>query len=141
MTAKEAKILIGIDPGVNTGICIIRRGYGIDIKTVSMLEAMGMLLRLIEANERPDMFLRFEDARKRTWFDKSGPEKWQGAGSIKRDCQLWEEFCKRYGVAFEAVPPKNNATKLKADFFKKLTGHTEKTDEHGRDAAMLIFGL
>lgn len=40
----------------------------------------------------------------------------------------------------EMVPPKNNKTKLDATKFKQITGWKERTNEHGRDAAMLCFG-
>ena len=31
-------------------------------------------------------------------------------------------------------------TKLSAEQFRRITGWTEQTNEHGRDAAMLVFG-
>lgn len=36
--------------------------------------------------------------------------------------------------------PKNNRTKLTAEQFNRLTGWTARTNEHSRDAAMLIWG-
>lgn len=88
------------------------------------------------------ILVRFEDARLRTWFGKEkGPAQLQGAGSIKRDCQRWEEFLTYHAIPFEEIAPKNNRTKISAEEFKRLTGWQEKTNEHGRDAAMLVFGL
>lgn len=37
------------------------------------------------------------------------------------------------------IHPAANATKTKADVFKKRTGWVERTNEHARDAAMLVF--
>ena len=46
------------------------------------------------------------------------------------------------GIDFELVNPKHQkgATKKTADEFKQLTGWQGRANEHGRDAAMLIFG-
>lgn len=44
------------------------------------------------------------------------------------------------GIPFELVAPKNNKTKVSADYFKKLTGWEGRTNEHERDCAMLVFG-
>lgn len=80
-----------------------------------------------------------EDARQRKWVT-GGCEKLQGVGSVKRDCQRWQEFCEYHGIDFELVAPKNNRTKTTASEFKRITGWQQRTNEHGRDAAMLIFG-
>jgi hypothetical protein len=39
------------------------------------------------------------------------------------------------------VAPKNAITKMKAEYFRQLTGYKGKTSEHGRDAAMLVYGM
>jgi hypothetical protein len=85
--------------------------------------------------------VRFEDARQRKWFGNAGREQLQGAGSIKRDCAIWEDFLKDLGVDFEMVAPKNTVTKISKEYFKQLTGYKGVTSEHGRDAAMLVYGM
>jgi hypothetical protein len=87
------------------------------------------------------IFVRFEDARLRKWFGNAGREKLQGAGSIKRDCVIWNDFLTRKQIPFEAVAPKNNKTKLSSKAFKEITKYEGKTSEHSRDAAMLVFGI
>ena len=64
----------------------------------------------------------------------------QGAGSVKRDSQIWEDFLSDNGIRFEMRAPKNNTTKLSADVFKALTKWPKRTNSHERDAAMLVFG-
>ena len=76
--------------------------------------------------------------KKRTWFT-GGKEKAQGVGSVKRDAQIWEDWCIEQEFNYIMVHPKANATKTKADLFKKITGWTGRTNEHARDAAMLVF--
>ena len=67
-------------------------------------------------------------------------KKLQGVGSVKRDATIWEDFLKDLGVKFEMVAPKMNVTKLTQETFKRYTGWKKLTNEHGRDAAMLVFG-
>ena len=67
--------------------------------------------------------------------------KLQGVGSVKRDCTIWEDFLKDLNVSFEMVAPKRNVTKLTHEQFVRLTGYDKRTNEHNRDAAMLVFGF
>jgi hypothetical protein len=142
MNYKEYDYIIGIDPGVNTGIAIWcnRSKMFISIKTMIAVLAERSIIYL--DNNDYKILVRFEDARLRRWFGKEkGTDQLQGAGSIKRDCQRWEEFLTHYEIPFEEVAPKNNRTKMTADEFKRLTGWEGKTSNHARDAAMLIYGL
>lgn len=54
--------------------------------------------------------------------------------------QLCSIFRRYADINFEMVAPKDNITKTKADYFKRLTGWTKRTSEHSRDAGMLVFG-
>ncbi|WP_374530278.1 hypothetical protein [Acinetobacter sp.] len=136
------KILIGIDTGVNTGFAIAAdRGNGGELEQVeslSITQAMGKVKELIEKWGNENVCLYIEDARQRTWFT-GGREKAQGVGSVKRDAQIWEDWCNEQGLNYLMIHPAANATKTKADVFKKRTGWIERTNEHARDAAMLVF--
>lgn len=132
-------IIIGIDPGVNTGFAIWNK----ETKSfkwmgkLSITEAMDYVIRF---NKDAGLTVYVEDARKRTWFGNSGREVLQGAGSVKRDCQIWEHFLKEKGIEYHLVAPKNNKTKLNDEQFRKLTGYETRVNQHARDAAMLIWG-
>lgn len=96
-------------------------------------------------NHTNHVFIRVEDARLRKWIpyqknEKAEAGRREGAGSVKRDAKIWEDFLTDIGADFEMVAPKNNKTKVTAAFFKKLTGYQGKTNEHERDAAMLVVG-
>lgn len=136
------KILIGIDTGVHTGFAVaIDRGHGGELEQVTCLtitKAMHQVNELIIQHGKGSLQLIIEDARQRTWFT-GGREKAQGVGSVKRDAQIWEDWCKENQINFKMIHPKNNSTKYKADTFKKITGWTGRTNEHARDAAMLVF--
>lgn len=108
--------------------------------TVKIHVAMAAVKTWHETNAT-EVMVRVEDARKRKWFGDAGRSQLQGAGSIKRDAKIWEDFLTDLGVEFEMVAPKNNRTKLNAEMFKRMTGYMGASSEHARDAAMLVFGL
>lgn len=134
-------IYIGIDPGTHTGLAVwdSKLRKLLDVRTLPIHRA----LQFVKDWKMyiGDIVVVFEDARQRTWFGKGDVQaKIQGAGSIKRDCSIWEDMCKDYGIVFNAVPPVKGATKLTPEYFKMLTGWEDRTSEHARDAAMLVIG-
>lgn len=136
------KILIGIDTGVNTGFAVAEdKGNGGELQkvtSISITQAMQQVNELIAQHGKEVVQLIIEDARQRKWFT-GGREKAQGVGSVKRDAQIWEDWCKEQELNYLMIHPAANATKTKADVFKKRTGWVERTNEHARDAAMLVF--
>lgn len=138
---KHNKILVGVDTGVNTGFAVaFDYGQGGELAEVSSLtitQAMERIKQLAELHHKANVYVFIEDARLRTWFT-GGREKAQGVGSVKRDAQIWEDWCKENHIQYKLIHPKNNCTKYKADVFKKVTGWQQRTNEHARDAAMLV---
>ncbi len=133
-------ICIGIDPGTHTGVAVwdTREGKFLSLETLPIHKA---LLRVLVLTSDQVVEVVFEDARQRTWFGKGDTNaKAQGAGSVKRDCSIWEDFCRDYGIPFQAKPPVKGATKVSAGYFKMVSGWTGRTSEHARDAAMLVIG-
>lgn len=133
-------ICIGIDPGTHTGVAVwdSREGKFLSLETLPIHRAMVEVLNLRIGRE---IQVVFEDARQRTWYGKGDTNaKLQGAGSVKRDCSIWEDFCKDYGIPFQAKPPVKGATKVSAEYFKMVSHYTGRTSEHSRDAAMLVIG-
>ena len=140
-------ILIGIDTGTHTGFAVY------DTKTRKLIEVTSLMIH--QAMERvkelkilhSDIKVRVEDPRQRTWFGtermsrETERKKLQGVGSVKRDASIWDDYLKELGVPYEMVAPRYNVTKLTSETFKRYTGWIKKTNEHGRDAAGLIFGF
>jgi hypothetical protein len=138
-------LVVGIDPGVTTGYAewdaaarMLRTVEGLKIhvamQRVAMLHMAGNLSHVV-----------FEDARMRTYFGerKSHAEeraRLQGAGSVKRDSTIWEDFLTDLGVPIQAVSPQEKGAKYNAAGFARLTRWEKPTNEHGRDAALLVFG-
>jgi hypothetical protein len=146
-----SKVLIGVDTGVHTGFAVaIDQGKGGELQDVGSLtitQAMSRVLELVESHGKANIMLYIEDARLRTWFGnadarqaKSGAGVREGIGSVKRDAQIWEDWCKEQGLNYKMIHPAANKTKTDAKYFLKLTGWAKRTNEHARDAAMLVFG-
>lgn len=135
---------IGIDCGTHTGLAVWDTASKrlISVQTLKLYRAFEEVGNYAE---KASVKVIFEDARKRKWLprEKSVAEyrgHLMGAGSVKRDSKIWEEFCKGKGIDYEAVAPRKGLTKWTAETFGNVTGWTERTSEHGRDAAMLVYG-
>ena len=132
----SAVYLVGIDPGTKTGLAVKYRGKFISIETTRIYNAIKVFQAYAKTGHT--VFVRIEDARLRTYFGKTDREKLQGAGSIKRDCAIWEEVLNELQIPFEFVHPKN-AKATTAEMFKKFTGWEGRTSIHAREAASLIW--
>lgn len=133
----EKNLIIGVDTGCNTGIAIWNQSTSkLEFVASTMIHrAMNTII----ACKDEIKLIRVEDARLRKYIT-GGREKLQGAGSIKRDAKIWEDFLTDNQIPFEMVAPKNNRTKLSQVAFFNLTGWNKSTNVHARDAACLVFG-
>lgn len=135
-------IVIGIDPGTTTGFAIW------DPHTRALLAVDSMKLHRalarVESLRADAPLVIFEDARTmrigggETYGQKS---RLQGVGSVKRDSAIWEEFLEDAGLPYQARTYKAGTTKWTADYFQRITGWTAQTNNHGRDAAVIVHGL
>ena len=134
---------IGIDTGTKTGFAVWDGKRFLEIETLKLWQALDRVRRMKEQGE--DITVVFEDARQRKWLprEKSISEyrgKMIGAGSVKRDAVIWEEFCIDNGIKFFSVPPAKGLTKWSPRTFSEVTGWKGRTSNHGRDAALLVYG-
>ena len=142
---------IGIDTGVNTGIAVWdnRKRSLLLVETTTIHKAMKVVeeYKEIAESESTKVVVRVEDPRQRTWFGtermsrEEERKRLQGVGSVKRDASIWDAFLEDLEVEYEMVAPKRNVTKLTQERFKAITGWEKWTNEHSRDAAMLIYGF
>lgn len=138
LSGKKAQIVIGIDPGVKTGVGIYRDGELSSVITTTIIEAIERVKRCHEAG---NVMVYVEDARMAT-YKRSGAKSAamaQGSGSIKRDCKIWETELTRLGIPHRMVRPnkQSNAIAENKPLWTKLTGWTKRTSEHARDAVMI----
>lgn len=135
------RIYIGIDPGVHTGFAVFNatKQEVEMVATLAIHKAMDILKQLTQGNR--ELIVIVEDARQRKWFGKGDVSaKLQGAGSIKRDCKIWEDYLSDLGVIYKFIPPQVGATKISKKYFDYITGWSGSSSEHGRDACMLVYG-
>lgn len=136
-------IVIGIDPGTYTGFAIW------DAQTRALLAVESLKLHRalvrVEALRADRPLVMFEDARTIRMCngrnDAKGKSVLQGVGSIKRDCSIWEDFLEDSGLPYQARTWKPGTTKWSAEEFRRITGWTAQTNNHGRDAAVIVHGL
>lgn len=142
-------IYIGIDPGTHTGVAVwdSKEGRFLSLETMPIHRALEKVKEMsypfwhMDKLYHEDIQVIFEDARLRTWFGKGNvTAKAQGAGSVKRDCSIWEDFLTDMEIPFVTTKPGNVATKVTPSWFRKLTGWEGRCSEHARDAALLVFG-
>lgn len=134
-------IYIGIDTGTHTGLAVwdSEQQEFLEIHTLKIHQAMEIVVWYYQFTDHKCKVI-FEDARQRTWFGERSNAKLQGAGSVKRDSSIWEDFLKDWGIEYWAKPPQKGATKLSEQTFKAITKYQGKTSEHARDAGMLVYG-
>lgn len=136
-------IYIGIDPGTHTGVAVwdSREGKFLSLETLPIHRALEKVKRFYNDNKGLfDICVVFEDARQRKWYGNDSNAKRQGAGSVKRDCSIWEGFCKDEKISYLALPPIKGGTKVSESYFKTISGWKGRTSNHARDAAMLVIG-
>ena len=136
--------VVAIDPGVHTGFAVTVNGDLTDVETYTFTEAQAWLLNC-SAYADPEkqgcrtLELVIEDPRGQyVPYNQREPQRIKGVGSVERDCKLWIEFCEFYGIKYRTVKP-GKYRKIDAATFKKLTGWTDRTSEHARAAAMMVW--
>lgn len=137
-------LIIGIDTGTKTGFAVYDtlKKKLIDVNTLPLHRALRLVLSY---NKENYLHVVFEDARKRKWIPNSGDPRKEagrrmGAGAVKRDAAIWEEFLIDEGIPYTAVAPRKGATKWSPGYFARVTGWSKRTSEHSRDAALLVYG-
>ncbi len=132
------KTIIGIDPGVKTGMAIIDIGQYSFIGTMSILEAIFEIRQMCKNDTQIEIHIENPNLRK--WYGKNSNAKQQGAGSIKRDYSIWVEFGKMYNIPIIEVAPKDIGSVFDNDVvFKAATKWKGRTSIHARDAARIIY--
>jgi hypothetical protein len=137
--------ILGLDPGTHTGWALwdTERFEFTEVDSKRLHIAMFQLHHMRIGRTAPDLVI-MEDARLRKWFGKAdqdearaGSARREGAGAAKRDATIWDDYLTDVGIPF--LKRKPSGTKRPADEFKRLSGWVEPTNEHGRDAGMLVL--
>ncbi len=139
---RTYRAIIGIDPGVHTGLAVWIPGKKqfFFVGTLQIHAAMSAV-KFHNEDSRRSLLVIVEDARQATYGRKLDFHKAQGTGSVKRDCGIWDDFLKAHMIDYQMRRPQKAITKLADDIFRRTTSWDAKTDSHAKDAAMLVFGM
>ena len=132
-------MLIGLDPGANTGVAIfddrklIRLTTWTPIQLITLLPILGVTSVI------------FEDSRLTSpvWSRGTSPAARmkiaRNVGQVDAICNLICALCEEMKISAHGISPKHKGRKLDAETFNKLTGWDKKSNQHERDAAMCVF--
>lgn len=163
---REARkrFVVGIDPGVKTGFAVWDR-EGNRLITVETRDFWGVMLPLILDTENllPDAEIRnttaeiivevahyapvFREQKAKGKNQNHAARLAQNVGQVMREAKLLAEGLRQCGYTVREVKPLGkkkdaggnySAEADRADF-ERLTGWTERTSQHARDAARICF--
>lgn len=132
-------IVMGIDPGVHTGIAVYR-----DAQLRAVDTFTPYVMPEVFETFHPGLVV-FEDSRKQSVLWHAAPTKAavakiaRNVGEIDAWCKLIEALCAARGTQAIGLSPKEKGAKRDAAAFTRITGWTARTNEHERDAAMLAW--
>jgi len=131
-------MIIGIDPGKQTGICFINENKNIlDLYTTYFWGAADLIYTF---GHKDCVFILEKPQSKNVWHKAKDKRQAKiigaNVGSVYREAELLEELLKQRGCKYKTVHPQG---KINAENFKKITGYEGKTNQHERDAAMLCW--
>ena len=132
-------LILGMDPGVNTGVAHFLDGALAKLETIGPHE--------IERKLREAMPVRvvFEDSRlqSHTWTRgknaAANAKMARNVGQVDAWCRLITEICGELGIAAHGISPAAKGAKVEAEAFARITGWTGPSNEHTRDAAMVAW--
>jgi len=135
--------IIGIDPGANTGIAVAQNGQLYSLHTIEPQDLQALLR---EYSEWSGLSVVFEDSRLQShvWMSTANRavslKMARNLGQVDAWCSLIEAACAQYAIPCTGVSPKAKGAKVTAATLKRLTGWEGRSNQHERDAAMLVIG-
>ena len=132
-------LILGIDPGANTGIALYSGGKLQCLNTIEPVE-LADRIELI----KPDRVV-FEDSRLEsfTWTTVKSRaialKMARNVGEVDAWCKLIVAICAKFGIPAHGISPTRKGAKLDAQRFAALTGWEGPSNEHTRDAAMVAW--
>lgn len=130
-------MIIGIDPGTNTGKAVFIDGKLTGLMTIAPDEILTHIhdaKRVIFEDSRLTNHV-FTTVKSRAAALKMA----RNVGEIDAWCKLIVAHCAHLGIQAHGISPKGKGAKLNSEAFNKLTGWTGKSNQHERDAAMTAW--
>lgn len=133
-------IVVGLDPGIVTGVAVYHDGQLHDLYDVTPADSLAMV------EDMTFDLLVFEDSRQQSHvWNVAGLSKpaaikvARDIGRIDMQCSMLEFQCLQAKRAFRAISPEHKGAKLGATSFNCRTGWTRRSNQHQRDAAMAAY--
>lgn len=157
-TPYENKIIIGIDGGNRNGFAVWNGCEFLDIKTLSFWSVIEELAKYCDEYEWVTVYIENPSAHRpvfkamQVYNSTNGnhtvkigavAKVSQDVGRVKRETELIADYCKKKDDLYLKLvtPGKNTLSKIDAKRFQTFTKYEGRTSQHGRDAAMLVFGI
>ena len=131
------KIVVGIDPGQNTGVATFQNGTLQSLRTIAphqIREVVAGADRVIFEDSRLISFM-FTTVKSRPAALKMA----RNVGQVDALCSLIVAICEELGIPAHGISPKQKGAKLNAKQFEKMTGWAGPSNEHTRDAAAVAW--
>jgi hypothetical protein len=130
-------ICIGCDPGKSTGIAIAQNGKIVELLTTDFWGSVDIF------NAYPNATVVIElPNTKHVWHKSSNEKTTQrtgvNVGSCIREAELLIKWLHKESRNYIIQKPKG---KLNAGQFNKITGWTKQSNQHERDAGILVHGF
>jgi hypothetical protein len=144
---SKPRFLIGIDPGAQTGLAIYDRQQKklVELRTTDFWNAYGFVT--LHDEKRVEVFIENPGLIRRPVYQRLSGE--SGAnrrekvasniGENRREAELLIQGIKARGFNVREIKPTQK--KMDAKDFKRITGYVGSTNQHVRDAGMLVFGF
>lgn len=132
-------LILGIDPGANTGMATYIGGKLAHLDTIAPVDIAARI-----ELARPARVV-FEDSRLEsfTWTTvksrAAALKMARNVGEVDAWCKLIVAVCAKFDIPAHGISPTRKGAKLDAPRFAALTGWTGPSNEHTRDAAMVAW--
>ncbi len=132
-------LILGIDPGLKTGIAHFDGGKLTHLETVHQADIPNVL------QQHKPAHVVFEDSRLQShvWGRGTGvaaaAKVARNVGEVDAWCRLIEHTCSKLGIKAHGVSPQGKGAKLDAVQFERLTGWAQRSNQHERDGAVVAW--
>lgn len=138
---SDTRVLLGIDPGADTGLAIFRAGDLAELRTIAPVDIERVLIELAPVRivvEDSRLQSRMWNARSKSTLGASLAAA-RSVGQVDAWCSLITALCARHGISMHSVSPAGKGAKLDAERFAAVTGWTKRCNQHERDSAMCAW--
>lgn len=140
----QNKNLVGIDPDIDKSGVAFSNGELIELKNLTFFELFEYLKTLGSRTEKLYIYIECGYLNQSNWHKRADRSSAFNAKVGERTGANFEtakkivEMCEYLKLQHFKIKP--TRTKVKASFFKSLTGIQSRTNQEQRDAYMLIHG-